>query len=300
MKVDTAVINDKGTREALGKQVLLSVEDMDITYGKGAAAIRGISFTISPGEVLAIVGESGSGKTSIIRALLGCISGDGQVGSAHHEIHVGDGVVKAGGAQLLLGHLRPAPDALGIGLAEGQVAGGVLVKEGVVVEKLLVADGAVVGHQSHLAQPGGGLVCDQRAVLGDVAAGAELADVMRHRLFREPARETIVLVEIAVFHLDEAVSCGKDAGFHASGLISYGVAAPDIEGGVGLIQTLAHHIHGSLVPNQFPVQIHGVIQPHRRPFHQDPYSTDGIQFRQRVDQRQDCHSLHQARRGLIV
>lgn len=79
MKVDTAVINDKGTREALGKQVLLSVEDMDITYGKGAAAIRGISFTISPGEVLAIVGESGSGKTSIIRALLGCISGDGQI-----------------------------------------------------------------------------------------------------------------------------------------------------------------------------------------------------------------------------
>ena len=79
MKVDTTVINDKGTREALGKQVLLSVEDMDITYGKGAAAIRGISFTISPGEVLAIVGESGSGKTSIIRALLGCISGDGQI-----------------------------------------------------------------------------------------------------------------------------------------------------------------------------------------------------------------------------
>lgn len=79
MKVDTAVINDKGTREALGKRVLLSVEDMDITYGKGAAAIRGISFTISPGEVLAIVGESGSGKTSIIRALLGCISGDGQI-----------------------------------------------------------------------------------------------------------------------------------------------------------------------------------------------------------------------------
>lgn len=79
MKVDTAVINDKGTREALGKQVLLSVGDMDITYGKGAAAIRGISFTIRPGEVLAIVGESGSGKTSIIRALLGCISGDGQI-----------------------------------------------------------------------------------------------------------------------------------------------------------------------------------------------------------------------------
>lgn len=79
MKVDTTVINDKGTREALGKQVLLSVENMDITYGKGAVAIRGISFTISPGEVLAIVGESGSGKTSIIRALLGCISGDGRI-----------------------------------------------------------------------------------------------------------------------------------------------------------------------------------------------------------------------------
>ena len=46
----------------------------------------------------------------------------------------------------------------GIRLAEGDVAGGVLVKKSVVEQDLLVGDGAVVGHQGHLAEIGGALV----------------------------------------------------------------------------------------------------------------------------------------------
>ena len=38
------------------------------------------------------------------------------------------------------------------------MAGGVLVKEGVVEQDLLVGDGAVVGHQGHLAEVAGPLV----------------------------------------------------------------------------------------------------------------------------------------------
>ena len=48
-------------------------------------------------------------------------AGDGQIGGAHHEVQVGDGIVEAVGLQLLLGHVLAALDALGVGLAEGQI-----------------------------------------------------------------------------------------------------------------------------------------------------------------------------------
>ena len=61
------------------------------------------------------------------------------------------------GLQLVLCHLLAALQA-GIRLAEGDVAGGVLVEQGVVIEDPLVGDGAVIGHQGHLAEVAGPLV----------------------------------------------------------------------------------------------------------------------------------------------
>ena len=34
-------------------------------------AVRGVDFTVSPGEVVALVGQSGSGKTTVSRIVLG-------------------------------------------------------------------------------------------------------------------------------------------------------------------------------------------------------------------------------------
>jgi branched-chain amino acid transport system ATP-binding protein len=48
----------------------LDVEDLELRFG-GIAAIRAISFTARPAEILAIVGPNGAGKT----ALLNCING---------------------------------------------------------------------------------------------------------------------------------------------------------------------------------------------------------------------------------
>ena len=55
---------------------LLEVEDLAVefdTYGGTVKAVRGVSFSVDPGETLAIVGESGCGKSVTVQSLMGLI-----------------------------------------------------------------------------------------------------------------------------------------------------------------------------------------------------------------------------------
>ena len=58
---------------------LLAVRDLEIRFatpgraGAGVAAVRDLTFSIAPGEVLGLVGESGSGKSVTSLALLGLL-----------------------------------------------------------------------------------------------------------------------------------------------------------------------------------------------------------------------------------
>ncbi|MFN7165723.1 MAG: ABC transporter ATP-binding protein [Pannonibacter sp.] len=63
----------------------LEVSNLSVTFPVGAAtlpAVRDVSFTVAPGEVLGLVGESGSGKSVTLRSILGLTRRYGQIEGA--------------------------------------------------------------------------------------------------------------------------------------------------------------------------------------------------------------------------
>jgi branched-chain amino acid transport system ATP-binding protein len=104
---------------------LLDVEDFSCGYGE-MVAVRDLSFTIEPGQILALLGPNGAGKTSTILAIMG-----------HVQIKAGS--LRVGGTDITR---RPALRRAGLGLA--------LVPEGRrLFSDLSVAENLTVGGYSH-------------------------------------------------------------------------------------------------------------------------------------------------------
>src|SRR6184192_3962685 len=80
---------------------MLSVEGLRHTFGEGGGqvvALDGVSFTLMPGQTLAIFGPNGSGKTTLLKVLAGLIrpqqgsvrvaGGRGAIGWIGHQSHL--------------------------------------------------------------------------------------------------------------------------------------------------------------------------------------------------------------------
>jgi branched-chain amino acid transport system ATP-binding protein len=57
---------------------LLQVQGLHVRYG-GVVAVRDVSFSVEPGEVLAMLGANGAGKNTTLRAISGLVRGTGHV-----------------------------------------------------------------------------------------------------------------------------------------------------------------------------------------------------------------------------
>lgn len=71
---------------------LLEVEQLRVQAGlTGAEVVKGLSYTLAPGRILALVGESGSGKTMAARSVLGLLP---------HPMRVSGGAIRFEGTDL--------------------------------------------------------------------------------------------------------------------------------------------------------------------------------------------------------
>jgi len=56
----------------------LEVQQLEVCYG-GIQAVRGISFSVNPGEIVAMIGANGAGKSSTLRAIAGAVPHTGVI-----------------------------------------------------------------------------------------------------------------------------------------------------------------------------------------------------------------------------
>ncbi|OBH88310.1 ABC transporter ATP-binding protein [Mycobacterium sp. E2733] len=73
---------------------LLSVEGLEVAFGD-QAAVRGVDFTVPPGQTVAVVGESGSGKSTTAAAILGLLPTGGRI-TAGRIVFDGSDIAGAG------------------------------------------------------------------------------------------------------------------------------------------------------------------------------------------------------------
>ncbi|WP_322994435.1 ABC transporter ATP-binding protein [Castellaniella sp.] len=57
---------------------MLEVEDLRVAYGR-VEAVRGVSVTLQPGQIVSIIGPNGAGKTTLLSAVMGLLPARGML-----------------------------------------------------------------------------------------------------------------------------------------------------------------------------------------------------------------------------
>jgi branched-chain amino acid transport system ATP-binding protein len=56
----------------------LEVKGLEVAYG-GVPAVRGISFSVTPGEIVGLIGPNGAGKSTTLHAIMGAVPARGEI-----------------------------------------------------------------------------------------------------------------------------------------------------------------------------------------------------------------------------
>ena len=58
---------------------MIQFENVSFSYEKGAYVVKNLSFTIREGETVGLIGANGAGKSTIMKLLLGLLTGEGEI-----------------------------------------------------------------------------------------------------------------------------------------------------------------------------------------------------------------------------
>ena len=61
-----------GTRRGNGQQPLLTLQDLQVSYGN-IAALKGLNLDVYPGEIVTLIGSNGAGKSTTLRTISGLL-----------------------------------------------------------------------------------------------------------------------------------------------------------------------------------------------------------------------------------
>jgi ABC-type branched-subunit amino acid transport system ATPase component len=102
-------VDDRATSEVAGldlsHRAALRVEHLTVRYGQAVEAVHDLTFTVEPGEIVALLGANGAGKSTVLNAISGLTAtsagsisvGETELGDlraqqrAHHVAHVPEG-----------------------------------------------------------------------------------------------------------------------------------------------------------------------------------------------------------------
>jgi branched-chain amino acid transport system ATP-binding protein len=56
----------------------LVVRDLEVAYS-GVPAVRGVSFSVTPGEIVGLIGPNGAGKSTTLHAIMGAVPARGEI-----------------------------------------------------------------------------------------------------------------------------------------------------------------------------------------------------------------------------